>query len=291
MPKSPVAPKPISILKSVLTLLTRYPIIFYPLVISIFLQLLVLEILFFAPRPPLSVFFGPLISRIWGQAYVHYPYNFYLLPKLFYYAQSLLDLLVGSFLLAVSIRIIGAYNNNERMKPKKALKDCLPSYLHVFLAACLSYAFFFGFAKLYHRLYIWAAAIQAPGGIHGTIKKIVMASEIPVQFLAGVFITALFVYVVPIIVLEKKKIFGALWQGLKMFFRSFWVTLFFVLIATVFYLPVLIARDRIDLITSSMFPEMELIVLVLSVICATLLDCVISAAAVTYYLYSKESSK
>ncbi|MDE2028896.1 MAG: hypothetical protein KGJ11_10200, partial [Candidatus Omnitrophica bacterium] len=76
MPKSPVAPKPFSILKSVLTLLSRHPVIFYPLVISIFLQLLALEILFFAPRPPLSVFFGPLISRVWGPAYVHYPYNF-----------------------------------------------------------------------------------------------------------------------------------------------------------------------------------------------------------------------
>ncbi|MDE1921619.1 MAG: hypothetical protein KGJ09_06760 [Candidatus Omnitrophica bacterium] len=289
MTSKSLRPKPFAVLNSSISILFQHPIIFYPLVISVFFQLLALEIFYFAPRPPLSVFFAPLISRLWGPEFLHYPYNFLLLPKLFYYAQVVIYLFAGGFLLAVSIRLIGAFNNDKKMSVKEAWKDCWPSYIHVLLASFLSFFLFFAFAKSYNNLYIWAAKIQAKGGVHGFIKHAILGSGLYVQFLVGILITAVLIYVIPIIVLEKKKIFPAIGLGLKFFWQSFWFTIVVVLVPTLFYLPVLLARDKIPALMTVTFPEIELVVLVVSTICATLVDCIIAAAVTTYYLYTKEN--
>ena len=67
---------------SVDTIVTN-PVILIPFLTIAFVQLLALEILYFAPRFPLSAFFNPLIRTLWGGEFVHYPSNLMILPILF----------------------------------------------------------------------------------------------------------------------------------------------------------------------------------------------------------------
>ncbi len=44
------------------------PIILFPFVTAAFIQLFILEILYFSPRFPLSTFFGPIIRTFWSDS-------------------------------------------------------------------------------------------------------------------------------------------------------------------------------------------------------------------------------
>ena len=65
----------IDLIRFSLNTLFQNPLIAYPFVIIAFIQLFVLEIFYFAPRYPLSIFFGPLIRTLYGEGYLHYPFR------------------------------------------------------------------------------------------------------------------------------------------------------------------------------------------------------------------------
>ncbi len=63
-----------------------------PFIILFIVDIILISVLYLSPRYPLSVLFAPPIRKLWGSQFLHYPMNFMLLPKLFYYAR-----LVSSF--------------------------------------------------------------------------------------------------------------------------------------------------------------------------------------------------
>ena len=77
------APKQlIPLLRGSIETFITHPVILFPFVTIAFIQMLILEVLYFAPRFPLSVFFNPIVKTLWGEKFVHYPHNFVVLPSL-----------------------------------------------------------------------------------------------------------------------------------------------------------------------------------------------------------------
>jgi len=76
-----------SILNTSFNTLRSHPAILFPFAIAAFCELFALEIIFFMPRWPLSILFAPVIRTLWSEQFLHYPSNFLLMYKLFYYAQ------------------------------------------------------------------------------------------------------------------------------------------------------------------------------------------------------------
>ena len=68
MTKKTSATNVIALLRASVNTIITNPVIVYPFCIIAFIQLLVLEVLYFSPRFPLSVFFGPIIARLHGEA-------------------------------------------------------------------------------------------------------------------------------------------------------------------------------------------------------------------------------
>src|SRR3989338_4563138 len=79
------------------------PIILLPFMTIAFIQLVILELLYFAPRFPMSAFFNPIVQTLWGEKFTHYPNNFIVLPKLFQYAQAPIYIFFSCFFIAVAI--------------------------------------------------------------------------------------------------------------------------------------------------------------------------------------------
>ena len=112
MPSMLKVKSPLSVLRLAFNLFKpEHQQIFYPFIIILFINSLILEILYFSPRYPLSIFFSPIISRIWGEQYLHYPMNLMLLPKLFYYVQMVVSLFLSSFLIVLVVDMVAAINN------------------------------------------------------------------------------------------------------------------------------------------------------------------------------------
>ena len=147
--------------------------IFYPFIIIVFINLLVLEVIYFLPRYPLSVFFSPIISRIWGEQYLHYPMDLMLLPKLFYYAQMVIFLFLSSFLIVLVVDMVADINNDKQVNFRSSLQKSLPGYIYIVLYSFLTLLLFHLFDKAYGLLMHRAFKIHSTAGFYFWIKKFV----------------------------------------------------------------------------------------------------------------------
>lgn len=282
---------PFSILRSTVNIFNpANKEIFYPYIIIVFISLVALEIFYFLPRFPLSIFFGPIISRIWEESYLHYPMNLILLPKMFLFAQTLIYLFISGFLITTVILMVSAINNDARVSFKVSFRKALPLYVYILLYTLLTLAFFQLFDNAYGLLIKRAIKIHSTTGIFFLIKKFVFWAAPYVQFLYGIIVTAFFIYIPILIVLEQKKFLGALAGNLKIILGSFWMTFMIILIPTLSYLPLLLLRDNIGKLAEITSPDIQVFILALSIFITNGINMFITAAATTYYLYQKEQS-
>ena len=99
---------------------------------------------------------------------------------------------------------------------------------------------------------------------------------------------ALFAFVFPIIVIDKRKILAAIGLNFKNLRGSFWYMFVVVLIPTLFYLPVLLLRSNISGIADVTIPEVRLLALIISVLVTMFIDVTIYTAITSFYLLKKE---
>src|SRR3989338_2212655 len=180
------------LLSSAVNILMARPVILYPLCLYAFLQLLILEILYFSACFPLSLFFAPLIKRLWSDAFLHYPFNFILLPKLFYYSQVPVYITLGAFLTAMTVTYLVAVNNEKKISFRLALKDSIGSYIYILIAAFVSFILISLASKGYQ--YALGEIAQINTGVNtGIWQKIagtLQYGQPYFHFFAGIVVTA-----------------------------------------------------------------------------------------------------
>lgn len=266
------------------------PIILLPFVTIAFIQLLILEIIYFAPQFPLVKFFGPLIQKLEGEAFLHYPQNLIILPKWFQTAQFFIYIFISSFFIGMAIAIIANINNNKKSSFGAATRQALPQYVHLVLAAIMTFVVFYLLSSAYSMVIRRALQIQSKTGIFHILKATVIYGAPYFNLLIGVLVTAIFAFLFPIIIIEKKKILSALILNFKSLWKSFWFLFFVVLIPTLFYVPVILLRNNLGAVIHLTFEGMRMIVLILSTLVMLFIDATVYTAITTHYLLKKENS-
>lgn len=122
------------------------------------------------------------------------------------------------------------------------------------------------------------------------IKAAVLYSTPYISLLVGVLVTTLFAFMLPIIVIDRQKIFPALVQNFKNLWGSFWFTLAIVLIPMLFYIPILILQSNLSSIADLTFEGVRLLSPVLSILVLTFIDATVYTAITTYFLLKREAS-
>src|SRR3989338_8178788 len=262
----------IALLKTAVNTIAANRAILFPFCIGAFVQLLALEILYFAPRFPFSIFFLPIIKSIWSEAFLHYPFNFVLLPKLFYYAQIIIYIFLGSFLSAVAIAVVAAINSGKKVTIRPIFKETSSSNIHIMLAAVLSFSIFLGLSASYQLVLNRADLIRSVTGPLFLLKTSILVTEPYVNLLVGVLVSSLLAFVIPIIVVEKRKVFTAFLLNFKYLWKSFWFVFVVVLLPTLLYVPVLLLRNSIATAAQGVLPGVQIGLIAVSVIVTLAID-------------------
>jgi len=280
----------VPLLRGAIDTFVNNPVILIPFLTIAFIQLLILEMLYFFPRFPLSMFFNPIVSTLWGSEYIHYPNNFIILPKLFQNAQVFLYLFVSCFFIAVAIAIISNLNNGQKINVRSICRETFGQYIHIFAAALLSFCLFFGLHKLYNLLMDQVIRASSVEGIFFMMKKFITYGAPFVNLLFGVIVTTMFAFVFPIIVIERKKIIAAIGLNFKHLWGSFWFIFSVIFLPTLLYVPVLLLRNNLGSITQTVMPEMRVIALIISILVTMIIDVIIYTAITTHYLLKREQA-
>ena len=266
----------------------QHPLIVYPFCVWAFVQLLTLEILYFAPRFPLSGIFAPLIEKLYANTFLHYPYNFILLPKLFHYVKLVLDLFLEGLLISTTMVIISHINNEKRIDFSGAIKKARLQYVHILVGTMIIDLAIFLTGSAFDLVQYRTLKIHSQKGIFFWLKELILGGGPYFNFIITIFIKAMFVYLFVLIVLENKKVLSALGNNFRLLRDSFPFMLGIVTLPMLFYLPVLFLRNNVTVIVSDAFPSLRAWVIILSILILAVIDAVIYTAVTSYYLYWQE---
>jgi hypothetical protein len=258
----------------------KNPKIYLPFAIFALIEFMALMLIYLSPRVPLRALLGPPISAIWGEKFLHYPVNFLLLSKLAYYSRMFLSVVFSSLLTGLAVA----------MTYKKPLSSVYKKYVSLFLIVLIMTAIvFFGVKVITSSLlkYFYAGNSKflflGPDMWFGPILTVL-------NFVVAIFVQALFTYAIPILIAGDQKLFKAILQSFVVFKRYFLVSLFLAGLPMLFYIPVVFLYSNTALLIDKFFPEVILLVAILSVIVNSLvIDPLVTIS--TALLYSLEKEK
>jgi len=253
----------------------KQPVVFVPFLISGALSLLALYILFLAPQRPVAYLLAPPIRAIAGDKFLHYPYNFVLLPNLFRLADLGISAFIGMLMSAVTVGMVSDIYSGRR-----------PSFLINIIV---------GLKRYFALIIVWfvsfgciALAMKFLPGLFNLQARLGKSIFITVSLGISVFIQLCFIYMLPLLIIARKKLIPAFFENLKMLGLRLIPTIFLVVIPTLFYVPILILKSYASLFARTNFPESVLIVLGVGVVVTLLVDFWITLSITLVFLRNKD---
>ena len=268
--------KAIKIWKDTFKALGEHPELLIPFVVAGLMHALAAYIVFLAPQKPVAYILAPVVKAFFGEKFLHYPLNLYLLPKLFYYAQLAVTATFGVLMAGL---VIGMLRDRNAGICPRVFFNLLVSFKRYFaLLGIWLVIFFFSFllARFSRTL---------------TFSPSIMKLIPYVMYMMSIFIYFIFVYVTPALLIETRNIFSALKRGLSFLTKFFIPSLFLVLVPTLFYLPVIILRQKLPALMGSLFPEMVFFVIAASIIVTLFINVMITVSTTLVFLNEKDGKK
>ena len=268
------------IIKATLRLLWRYPRILIPFAIAALFNLSSLFILYLAPMHPLNKILGSPIVKFFGRQYLHYPYNFILLPNLFSYVKNfIVNPLFSSLMIAVCAGMIYNYYTQREPSFFRNLNKALRRYVHLILVMLVMVMLVHFVSRIIPSLLTKIFA-----GWQG-----VRTLSFYIVFLLIVGIESLFIYAFLAIMIKGKNILGALKETLLCSSRLFFVTYLLVFIPRLLDLGASIIQRKQLYLMNRFMPDITLLVIGLGIIIAILSDGLVYSLISNLYILKEKS--
>lgn len=274
------------LLSSAIQTIRKHPAVLFPLAILACLELFSLELIYFLPRWPLNSLFAPIVRSLWGEGNLHYPRNFLLMYKLFYYARVTIYVLAGGYLTAVTCAMFGDLKADKKLNLKETLKRTFKRYLDIFCIALITAICFFIIRSAYNLILnlIISSKFHPYNHIIIAIKKGLLYSVSYAYFFLNVFVEAGFAYCLPLIVLANKKILKALKDNFLILKNNFIATLLLITIPALLVLPLLYLNNNASVLMKKIFPEAALLLLFSGIILSLFVNTLIIALITQFFL-------
>jgi hypothetical protein len=253
--------------------LRQYPVIIVPFLLMGFFDLVLLAVLYFASKPPVLNAMEPFIRTFWGEKYLHYPANLLLLPEIFGYGKNALMFVTGLIASGLTLAMILQISNNMEPNWKICASKTFKKYLSMF--------------------FIWALVMTIDAIIIKTLGNfdIVFNSSknmFIAEFFAGITAQTIFVFSIPAIIIENKKIVLSIKRTLYLVKTYPFISLAIIILPSMLLVPLYYIHFKMTYLFGALFPEVVLLALILRIIITTVVDFVITSSAAFVLLTHKE---
>ena len=268
------------IIKVTFGYLLKYPRTLLPFVIIAVFNILSLFTLYLAPLYPFNKILGPPIIRFWGIRFLHYPYNFILLPSLFSKVKNfLINPLISSIMIAVCVGMIYHYYLGQEPSFSRALNKALRRYVHLLLVVVIMTVLIYLIGRF--MPYIFNKVSSNWKGV-GFLSFVVL-------FFITVGIEALFAYAFLAIMIEDKNILGALKESFVFSSGLFFITYMLVLIPRLFDLAIAILARKQLYFMDKFIPDITLLIIVIGILVAIFSDGLVYSLISNLYILKKKA--
>lgn len=269
-----------------LELMFTRPIVIFPFFIIAFLEALALELLFFSPRKPLSVLAAPVTRKLFGEAALHYPANLAALPKQFYYAQILIYVVIGVLLMGMAMEIVRTLRVDKTVKRNAVLKSTIARYPSFLIFGLLMVIALYLLKRTDAFIFLKAQRL-----IFGHLPKVFSASSPYIfalfLFFSNMILQAFLILTIPLMIINKKSCFKAVWSSIVLTWKNFGVVFALVFFPFLLYIPVTLLKSGTHKLMDSTFPEVVLYVTGLGIILTAFIECLTLVCAAQFVLDTK----
>ena len=241
----------------------KYPATILPFLIMGVMDFVVLYVLYLAPQRPVSIVLAPPVQAFWGEQYLHYPMNLFLLPKLYNHAHMLLLATLGILTTGCAITMI--HEASGAHKPR------------------LFSGFVFAF-KRYVSLLIIGVVVFLISFFLGNASGLVATPLVYGIYFLHIVVQIVFLYAMVAIVVNKSNVILAVKQSFALAKRSVIPTLVIAAIALVLYLPAMFLKQNLPLLIKKSFPEVVIAVLSINIMVTMIIDVVITFLVTRLFL-------
>ncbi len=261
------------------------PIVLVPFAIIAFIEGLALELLYFSSRRPISFLVSPIIRKLFGEGFVHYPGNLLLLPKLFYYAQVVIYIIVGVFLAAAAISIFKTIDSNQSLKLDSIIKKSAKRYASFITYGLLLIVLLFLLKKA--DIFVLSKFFRLASRYVPNLAVKLLPFVRPIMlFLTSIILQTFLILTIPIMVLRKKSLLKALGGSIYLGARNFLSLFTLIFLPFLLYFPISLLKLKVVSLklTDLTFPEINLYIIVAGIIVSIFIDCFIVVCASQFLL-------
>ncbi len=279
----------VNIYSQAAALIKRNAVVFYPFAAFAAVEALALTFLFLIPREPFVRLFGPPVRTFWGEQFLHYPFNFLLLPKLAYFSRTVLSIIIGSFTTGMAVILIVQDHKKMALKLAPSFKQAVKRYASFFMVTVVVvFLLFFGMRLVTSTILKYFMAGHARFLFIGA--RLWLGPILTVLgFLAAILVQACFVYAVPLIVIDGKKAIKALAGSFIFFKKNFFITIFLVTLPMLIFIPFIILQQNSAFLVEKFFPEIILIILYAGILLnSIIIDFLVTTSATIFYLKNRQ---
>lgn len=262
------------------------PIILLPFLISGILKLLSLFIVFFSIFYPLSIVFAPIIRTIYGEVYLHYPFNFYMMPKLFYYFQMVVYILIDGLLSGIAVYMVMQVKNRKQPNFIEAARKVLPKY--------------FIFVSFLIFTFLLVTLVSLGSNFITTkllgFKIIRMFLKGGVLMLGGTFfnviiialIETFFAFMIPLAVFKNKSFLKSIIGSVRLSSKWFWTIFLLTFVPSFIAFPFALLKLGLPAVMDKLMPEAALVILGAGVVFMMFVDAIVTVSVAFLFLSRKE---
>ena len=252
--------------------LRENPNIIIPFLVVGFADILILALVYLTPRPPLSALLAPPIRAFWGEQFLHYPFNLFLIPKLFQYGHIISTAFIGVLMTGVAILMLKEAKGSLR----PGILFNLIRALRMYLRLLVIWLVIFGLVSVVFKGLSFAFKLKQP------------LITLYISLFISIFIQTIFMYAMPAVMLEQKKAFSAMKRSISFCRNVFLLTLILVGIPTLFYIPLIMLQGGLAKLMSRFFPEIVLAIMGLNIIVSVITDCLVTCSTTILFLNKRK---
>lgn len=266
-------------------MIARYPRVLIPFFLKAVFEGLILTVLFYYPRPPFSVVFAKPVESFFGAAFLHYPYNFNLLPTLFYYGQILVMVIFGVIMYGMAMGMVSqAHSGNEEVKIFGNFNRAARRYF----ALLGIWALVFVLSLIVLKVPAWIIKkIMQPGPSAFLLLQIFSYVGVAVVFV----IEALFIYSYPAIIMERRGLFGSIARTFDVVRHVFLTTVLLVVVPRLLEILFIVARQKQQGLMNLTLPEITLIILGGGIVITFITDSLVFLSTANLFILKQETEK
>ncbi|MFH1062121.1 MAG: hypothetical protein V1747_04455 [Candidatus Omnitrophota bacterium] len=260
--------------------------IMMPFTIMALIELAAILAIFIFIQPPFTKFSSPIVLRFFGEQFLHYPFNLILTSQMFNYFQNISAIIIGTFVMGMTISAVAEYIQTREFNFKAAAKKTFLKYINLVIITLIVF-FIMQFAQTVEKKILIKILMKGSSflGIKADSWKMIFLFGF---LISAAFIQSLFVFAQAAVMIDNKNFIMAIFKNLVFVLTNLFPACFLVIAPLLAYIPIILLKSNLFELMKRSFPEISFVVLVMGVLLTLFINLVITITSTKAYILIKE---